>query len=169
MAGQPYKLNVTTEVEDPNLTAPPKFWWCLWFNGVEALPEFVPRVREVWMVRLTCDNPGFWFQVEDGSQFLATFCDSARGGVTGAASASRSTGSIEAPPPSRLRPRAFAGQFLCQSTTLRPHGTDDRQGGTPNDEKTAKSLNVFGGVEGTQGLGGFGQCPPIRRGALRVS
>ena len=36
------------------------------------------------MVRLECNNPGFWFQVRDGDgsrQFLATFCNSAHGGV----------------------------------------------------------------------------------------
>ena len=71
-----------TEVVDPNLVGAPKFWWCLWFNGVESLREFVRTVHEVWMVKLTCNNPGFSFQVRDGGrQFLVTFCNSARGGV----------------------------------------------------------------------------------------
>jgi hypothetical protein len=55
-ASQPHKLNVTTEVEDPDWTALPRFSWCLWFKGVQSLAEVAPRVREVWMVRLTCSR-----------------------------------------------------------------------------------------------------------------
>jgi hypothetical protein len=33
------------------------------------------------MVRLTCGEPGFWFQVEGGGHFLATFSNTATGGV----------------------------------------------------------------------------------------
>ncbi len=73
--GSKFKLDVTSPVADDLYKPGIRFLWYLWFNTCRKLHEYVEDVEEVWMVKLTSGDAGFWFRVRNGDQFLVTFVD----------------------------------------------------------------------------------------------
>jgi hypothetical protein len=74
--GGPFTTNVSNPCEVPGWRTP-RFAWYLWFAHERKLKHFIMHVAEIWLVVVMALGAtrrlGFWFRLDDGTEYVVKF------------------------------------------------------------------------------------------------